>query len=362
MRFGVLSIFAMSFIACTSYAQNASNTDRPNILYIVADDLGYTDIGAFGSEIATPNLDALANDGMRLTNFHTGRSCQATRTMLMTGTGTGRALQLIGDPMSGRRGHLLRQDWAILPEFLQDAGYSTFMTGKWDLGIGDGYTPHTRGFDRSFVLLDASASHFAEKFWEDPTPYRDEGKIVTIDDLPDDFYSTEYYTDKMIEYLQSHGDDEPWFAYVPYTAPHWPLQLPDAWLDRYAGRYDDGYDVLREARMSRAAELGVIPPNADPDRFRPTAVAWSELSREDQMKHARAQEIYAGMIEFMDMSVGRLIDFLEQSDQLDNTVVMFSSDHGASGGGSGLNQGGNDRQCAKSRSTPREFWSTGVLY
>ncbi|MFL2553861.1 MAG: sulfatase-like hydrolase/transferase [Candidatus Rariloculaceae bacterium] len=329
-----LTVFGLSIPA--AYSQE---NRRPNILYIVADDLGFTDIGAFGSEISTPNLDALAYEGVRLTNFHTDRSCQATRTMLMTSTGTGRSLQLIGNPMSGRRGHLLRQDWAILPEFLQDAGYTTFMTGKWDLGIGENYTPHTRGFDRSFVLLDASASHFAEKFWEDPTPYRDEGVIVTIDDLPENFYSTEYYTDKMIEYLQAHGSDEPWFAYVPYTAPHWPLQLPDAWLDRYAGRYDEGYDVLREERMVKAEELGVLPPNADPDSYTFSESSWATLSAEDKVKHARAQEIYAGMVEYMDMSVGRLVDYLEQSGQIDDTVIMFSSDHGGSDSAAGLVEG-----------------------
>ena len=341
MKYWMVLLVALGFSGPAAYSQD---NDRPNILYIVADDLGFTDIGAFGSEISTPNLDTLAYEGVRLTNFHTDRSCQATRTMLMTGTGTGRALQLIGNPMSGRRGNLLRQDWAILPEFLQDAGYTTFMTGKWDLGIGAGYTPHTRGFDRSFVLLDASASHFAEKFWEDPTPYRDEGSIVTIDDLPVDFYSTEYYTDKMIEYLKAYDSDEPWFAYVPYTAPHWPLQLPDAWLDRYAGSYDDGYDVLRVARMAKAAELGVLPPNADPDRFESSEIPWASLSPDDRAKHSRAQEIYAGMVEYMDMSIGRLVDYLEQSGQLDDTVIMFSSDHGGSGSAAGLREGAQTGQ------------------
>ncbi len=308
----------------------------PNILYIVADDLGYTDIGPFGSEIPTPNLDELAFAGVRLTNFHTDSGCQQTRVMLMASQGSAAALELIGNPMSGRRGNLLRRDWAVLPELLQDAGYTTFMTGKWDIGAGEGYTPATRGFDRSFVLVDASASHFAELFWEDPMPYEDDGVPLRIDQLSEDFYATEYYTDKMLEFLKSHDGETPWFAYVPYTTPHWPLQLPDDWLDRHAGRYDEGYEVLRAERYARARELGVIPEGGNLDAFAPTAPPWSDLDPEMQRRQARAYEIYAGMVEYLDMSVGRLINYLRESGQLENTVVMFSSDHGASSGDAGL--------------------------
>jgi len=322
---------------------------RPNILYIFADDLGFTDTGPFGSEIPTPNLDELASAGVRLNNFHTDANCQKTRVMLMASAGSGAALEVIGNPMSGRRGNLLSRDWVILPELMRDAGYATYMAGKWDLGAGDGYTPATRGFDRSFVAVDASASHFAEKFWDDPLPYEEDGRPLGIDDLPEDFYATEYYTDKMLEFLRSNDGEQPWFAFVPYTAPHWPLQLPDDWLDRYAGRYDEGYDVLREARFSRAMELGVIPEGARLESYKPTAEPWDSLSPEQQRRHARAQEIYAGMVEYLDMSVGRLIDYLEESGQLDNTVIMFSSDHGGSGGESGLDENAVDPRSVANR-------------
>ena len=338
---------AISIIGFFCVATNALG--QPNILYIVADDLGYTDIGAFGSEIPTPNLDELAYEGVRLTSFHTDRSCQHTRVMLMASAGSGRALQIIGDPMSGRRGNLLSRDWAILPEFLQDAGYATYMSGKWDLGIGEGYTPATRGFDRSFVLLDASASHFAETFWDNPIPYEEDGVPLRIDQLPEDFYATEYYTDKMIEFIESNDGETPWFAYVPYTIPHWPLQLPEDWIDRYAGEYDAGYDVLREQRFARAKELGVVPEGATLEAFRPIAPPWSSLTAEQQQRQARAQEIYAGMVEYMDMSVGRLIDYLEDSGQLDNTIVMFSSDHGASSSDAGLDETEVDRRSVANR-------------
>jgi arylsulfatase len=328
-----LSAF-LGLIGLTGCAQE--EPIRPNILYIVADDLGFTDIEPFGSEIATPMLNELALAGVRLTNFHTDSNCQRTRVMLMSGAGTSAALEVIGNPMTGLRGNLLSREWAILPELLQDAGYATYMAGKWDLGIGEGYTPATRGFDRSFSLLDASASHFKELLWENPLPYEDDGEPLRIEDLPDDFYATGYYTDRMLEYLSEHDGDEPWFAFVPYTAPHWPLQLPDDWLDRNAGRYDAGYDSLREERFERASALGVVPPGGRLASFRSEAAAWSSLSADERARTSRAQEIYAGMVEYLDMSVGRLVAYLEESGQLDNTVIVFSSDHGGSSESAGL--------------------------
>ena len=301
---------------------------RPNILYIVADDLGYTDIGAFGSEISTPNLDELAFAGVRLTNFHTHSACQQTRVMMMASTGVSGAVEIRPLQPSRERANRLSLNWAIVPELLQDAGYETYMTGKWDLGLEDGYTPATRGFDRSFAQLGASASHFPEILWDDYSLYRLDGEIVEYEDLPADFYSTDYYTDRMIEFIES--GEQPWFGFVPFTAPHWPLQAPEDWLDRYAGRYDEGYDVLREARVARAGELSVVPEGAELDDFEPVAPPWDELSDDERRGYARAQELYAAMVENLDFNIGRLVDYLEENGQLENTVIMFSSDHGAS--------------------------------
>ena len=301
---------------------------RPNILFIVADDLGYTDIGAFGSEIPTPNLDELAFAGVRLTNFHTHSACQQTRVMMMASTGVSGALEIRPLQPSRERANRLSLNWAIVPELLQDADYETYMTGKWDLGLEDGYTPATRGFDRSFAQLGASASHFPEILWDDYSLYRLDGETVEYEDLPSDFFSTDYYTDRMIEFIESGV--QPWFGYVPYTAPHWPLHVPEDWLDRYAGRYDEGYDVLREARVARASELGVVPEGAELDDFEPVAPPWDELSDEERRGYARAQELYAAMVENLDFNVGRLVDYLEENGQLENTAIVFTSDHGAS--------------------------------
>jgi len=314
-------------------------TSRPNILFVVADDIGFTDLGAFGSEISTPNLDELAFGGLRLNNLHAAPACRTTRLMLMSSAGTVAANHPLPE---AARGGVLSRSYATIPELLQDAGYATYGAGKWDLGNVSGYTPADRGFDQSWMHLGASASYFAEDFgWRGRTAedlgYEDNGRMVEQAELPDDFYVTKHYTDKMLEYLQSTEDGKPWFAYMPYTAPHWPLHLPnDEWLNRYAGRYDDGYDALRNRRFEQASEVGVLPPGSNLDGFQPVAAPWSNLSPDEQRRYSRAQEIYAGMVEYLDMSIGRIIDYLEESGQLDNTVIVFTADHGASGGEHGV--------------------------
>ncbi len=318
-----------------SQAGAAATDSRPNILFIVADDMGFTDIGAFGSEISTPNLDRLAYGGVRLNNLHAASACRSARLMLMASAGAVAA----SDPYpEAYRGAVLSLDYATIAELLQDAGYATYAAGKWDLGDVPGYLPVSRGFDRSFVQGRGSASFFAEIF-RGAFGYWEDDREVTPEDVPEDFYATRAYTDRMLEYLQSTEEGTPWFAYLPYTAPHWPLQLPDDWLDRYAGRYDDGYDALREQRFRRAAEAGVLPAGASLDLFEPVAEPWSNLSPEERRRYSRAHEIFAGMIEYLDMSVGRVIAYLEESGQLENTVIVFSADHGASAGEHGVDTG-----------------------
>ena len=318
-----------------SQAGAAATDSRPNILFIVADDMGFTDIGAFGSEISTPNLDRLAYGGIRLNNLHASSACRGARLMLMSSAGAVAA----NYPYPGAyRDGVLSLDFATISELLQDAGYATYMTGKWDLGDVEGYTPDARGFDRTFVQLAGSGPYFAEIF-RDAFGYREDDRNLTPDDVPEDFYATRTFTDKMLEYLASTDEGTPWFAYMPYTAPHWPLQLPDDWLDRYAGRYDAGYDALREERFERATEAGVLPDGASLDGFEPLTEPWSYLSPEEQRRYSRAREIFAGMIEYLDMSIGRVVTYLEESGQLDNTVIVFTADHGASAGEHGVDTG-----------------------
>ncbi len=336
--------------ACSQDSQEMAATEiteavtesRPNILFIVADDLGFTDIGAFGSEIATPNLDRLAYQGLRLNNLHAASACQQSRTMLMASAPVSGTVITRPNHEGGQRNNLLSREWAIIPELMQEAGYATYMTGKWDLGWDDGYTPATRGFDRSFVQLNGSASFFRETFLMPEAiglGYEDGGERLEFDALPEDFYATDHYTNKMLEYLQETEEGQPWFAYMPYTAPHWPLQLPEERLHRNDGRYDMGYDELRVQRFERAGQMGVLPENSSLDEYSPLTEPWENLTEEEKQRYSKAQGIFAGMIEHLDMSIGRVISYLEESGQMENTVIVFTADHGASSGEHGVATG-----------------------
>lgn len=303
--------------------------ERPNILFVMADDLGYTDIGAFGGEISTPNLDKIAFEGLRLTNFHAAPYCAPTRASLMTGT-TARESGV------SRHNDPLKPDVATLPERLLAAGYHTYISGKWNLGVTPEHGAMARGFEQSYVLGPPLDNHLGHSNYPDygsefapAGAYLENGERV---ELPDDWYSSDLFTDKLIEYIDVNaGDGVPWFGYLALTAPHWPLQASEDWIDRYAGQYDDGYDEFRVARFARAMGLGVLPEGLTLDGYAGEAPAWADLSEAERKKLARAMEIYAAMVENIDWNFGRLIAYLEESGELDNTVVMFTSDNGASG-------------------------------
>ena len=321
-------------------AENAQDIQsRPNILLVVADDLGYSDIGAFGSEILTPNLDELAARGMSLTNFYSGPTCSVTRSMLMTGmdshiAGLGNMAETVADNQMGQpgyEGHLsARVD--TVAEILKSAGYHTYMAGKWHLGMHPDRSPRNRGFEQSFAMLYGAGSHFSDMAGGDahrhPVLYRDNGLL--IDELSDDFYSTTFYTDRIIEQIDSNVDDgRPFFAYLAYTAPHWPLQAPDSIIDKYRGAYDRGYDSVRQHRFAAQQKLGLFDSSIQapqrPDYVKP----WVDLSDQERAYHARNMEIYAAMVDYMDTGIGRVIDYLNKRDQLDNTIIVFISDNGA---------------------------------
>ena len=321
-------------------AENAQDIQsRPNILLVVADDLGYSDIGAFGSEILTPNLDELAAGGMSLTNFYSGPTCSVTRSMLMTGmdshiAGLGNMAETVADNQMGQpgyEGHLsARVD--TVAEILKSAGYHTYMAGKWHLGMHPDRSPRSRGFEQSFAMLYGAGSHFSDMAGGDahrhPVLYRDNGLL--IDELSDDFYSTTFYTDRIIEQIDSNVDDgRPFFAYLAYTAPHWPLQAPDSIIDKYRGAYDRGYDSVRQGRFAAQQKLGLFDSSIQAPQ-RPSYVKpWVDLSDQERTYHARNMEIYAAMVDYMDTGIGRVIDYLDKRDQLDNTIIVFISDNGA---------------------------------
>ncbi|MGF7147064.1 arylsulfatase [Sphingomonas zeicaulis] len=311
----------------------------PNILLIVADDLGFSDLGCFGGEIATPHLDALAYAGTRFTDFHSAPACSPTRAMLMTGTdphlaGIGTMLEVAQPDFAGAPGYEghLNDRVVTVTELLRDGGYHTILSGKWHLGETATSIPAARGFDRSFALLPAGASHFAgeglDRFSIVTTAYQDDGRPV--DRLPDDFYSSDHFTDRLLTYLAERPRDRPFFAYLPFSAPHWPLQAPDDSIARYRGRYDAGPEALRAERLAKLTAMGLCPPDAVPHPF-VDGQDWATLTPAQRAWSARTMEVYAGMVDRMDWNVGRVVEALQAAGDLENTLVLFLSDNGAEG-------------------------------
>jgi len=312
---------------------------RPNILLVMVDDMGWTDIGSFGSEIDTPNLDALAERGVKFTDFHVSVSCSPTRAMLLSGTdnhvaGLGNMGEMIAPEQQGKPGYegYLNERVVSLAEVLRAGGYHTYMAGKWHLGHRAGRYPHDRGFDRSFSLLLGGASYWRDMFGM-MAVVEERGEYVLddkrLDALPGDFYATRSYTDFLIEAIRSNREDEkPFFAYLAFTSPHDPMHVPEPWLSRYRGDYDDGYDVLKEKRAARARQLGLVASDAGTPARHQAVKAWDSLSEEERALQSRAMEVYAGMVANMDHHFGRVVDLLEDIGEYEDTVVLFLSDNG----------------------------------
>ncbi len=312
---------------------------RPNILLIVADDLGYSDLGAFGGEIDTPNLDALAANGIRLTSFYAAANCSPTRAMLMSGVdshlaGIGAIAPTpnqVGQP--GYEGYLNDRVHSVA-KLLRDAGYATSMTGKWHLGFTPERLPPARGFEHSFAAHEGgSGSHF------DLTPgtdqlagfvYSEDGAPVT--QLPDGFFSSDFFATKTIEHIDAERrTGRPFFAFLSFTAPHWPLQAPADYLKKYQGLYDGGYDALRETRLASMRAQGIIAADVELAQAPAGVTQWQQLTPAKQRIQARYMEIYAAMVDNLDVNVGRVLRYLKDTGQYENTIVIFLSDNGAAG-------------------------------
>lgn len=337
---------ALAAPAATASAASEPQTapkDAPNFLIIVADDLGWSDLGAFGGEIATPNLDALALSGVRFTGFHTAPTCSPTRSMLMSGVdnhqaGLGTMAELLGPATRGRPGYegYLNDRVASIAELLRAGGYATWMAGKWHLGLTPEREPAARGFEHSFALLQGLSNHFGadqDEAWTRAglaPSYRDDGKPAA---LPKGQYSADYFADRLIGYLDASAkaaDRRPFFAYLPFTTPHWPLQAPAETIAKYKGRYDAGYEALRAERLARQKALGLVAADAVPHSLE-LARPWASLSAEERAVEARKMEVYAAMVDRMDQNVGRVIAALKAQGRYDNTIILFFADNGPEG-------------------------------
>ncbi len=326
MPYRLLGLVALFLLCPLAVAQ-----DKPNIVVILVDDMGFSDIGCYGSEIDTPHLDALAKNGLRFTQFYNTGRCCPTRAALLTGLYSHQASvgHMIQDfKLPGYRG-ALNDRCVTIAEALKPAGYFTAMTGKWHVGGRDGQRPTSRGFDRFFgctkggVMYDLSTIGGRDL-------YLDDSLIADEDDeLPEGFYSTHAFTDYAVQFIdESREADKPFFLYLAHIAPHFPLQAPQATIDKYRGKYKQGWQHLQRRRQQRQLEMGLIDENWPlaplPERVGP----WDQKTADerDRMEHIMA--IYAAVVDEMDQSIGKLVAALRERDALDNTLILFVSDNG----------------------------------
>lgn len=315
----------------TLLALGAGDAPRPNVIVIMADDLGFSDIGCFGGEISTPHLDALAAKGLRLTQFtNTGRCCP-TRASLLTGlyshrAGIGHMVNDKGHPSYIGR---LNERCATIAELLTPAGYDTLMVGKWHVGTDEAYWPRKRGFTRFYGQPIGGGNYFTRKtdrqFVLDDTPYE------PAEPEPATYYKTDDYTDFALRFLdEQRAGGKPFYLHLCYTAPHWPLQAPEADIQRYLDTYRDGWDVIRERRHAKQKQLGLFAGDVVLSPRAPEVTAWTEVPDERRADWIRRMAIHAAMVDIMDRNIGRVVAHLRQTGQLDNTLIVFLSDNGAS--------------------------------
>lgn len=312
--------------------QSLPTAKKPNIIIILADDMGYSDIGCFGSEIKTPHLDALAAGGLRMTQFYNASRCCPTRASLLTGLYQHQAG--VGDMVNSRKqpayqGYL-NQNCVTIAEVLKQGGYSTFMAGKWHVGTAPDKWPRKRGFDHYFGLIDGASSYFSTK------PYRPNQKLtIALDDQEyqpqPGFYATNAYTDYALGFIKENKPaNKPFFLYLAYTAPHWPLHALPEDIAKYKKIYRKGWDQLRAERFTRQQKFGITDKDTRLSPRHANVREWRSLSKEEQNRWIESMAVYAAMIDRMDQNIGRIRQHLKETGEDKNTLIMFLSDNGAS--------------------------------
>ncbi|MGD9943465.1 MAG: arylsulfatase [Burkholderiaceae bacterium] len=315
----------------------------PNFLFIMADDLGFSDLGCFGSEIATPHLDRLAQRGVRMSSFYCAPFCSPSRAMLHTGldahlVGFGALKEVIDPRQAGKPGYemYLNDRAPTLAERLRRAGYVSWLSGKWHLGRQPAHWPGERGFDESFGLVDGSASHFDDTATWSDDPDGDPKALFQQNGRPIRFrdhgsYSSEAYADWLIARLRSHRGDRPFFAMLNFTAPHFPLHAPDAFIAPYLDTYRAGYGAIQSERWQRQQAMGFFDGVPKPAQRSALWPQWDALPAPLRELEARNMAVYAGMVSCMDHHIGRVVEALEQTGRIGDTVIVFLSDNGAEG-------------------------------
>lgn len=339
----VLSVSLVGIAGCQS------KPEKPNILLIMADDMGYSDLGCYGSDINTPNIDRLANEGLRYTQFYNGARCCPTRASLLTGLyphQVGMGGMVVRDSTESEKGAYqgyLNNECVTLAEVLKGAGYTTLMSGKWHVGEFRPVWPVDRGFDRYWGLISGAANYFNVTRTKNHKPIRTMAEDGNEIPLPtEDFYMTDAITENAIKMLEENSD-KPFFQYVAYTAPHWPLHALPEDIEKYKGRFADGWDELREERYKKMVEMGIISNEWSLSPRDEGAMDWDSVPDKELMSLKMA--IYAAQIDRMDQGIGKILKTLEDQGRLDNTLVLFLSDNGA---------------CAETGPLGHDFWDNGV--
>jgi len=328
----------------TGAAQAQDASPSPNVVVILIDDAALMDLGVYGGEARTPNIDALAARGAMFTQYRTSPLCAPTRAMLLTGldnhlTGVATIPEVLPKEQQGQPGYTMALEPGVLTlaDRLRAAGYRTLMSGKWHLGETADEMPQNHGFDRSFSLAASGADNWADKsympYYRD-APWWEDGEEAA---LPDEFYSSEFIVDKMISYLDETDSSAPFFAYLPFQAIHIPVQAPAEFIANYDGVYDAGWHALRQARYERAQDLGLITVGAPLAPMPDGSRDWDSLSSKDQTLYTAMMEVNAGMLEAMDFHVGRFVDHLRATGQYENSIFVITSDNGPE-----YNRGDND--------------------
>lgn len=335
MQLRNLFITTLLLLFVSSEIAAEKQTSRPNILLVLLDDAGYMDFGAYGSDTATPNIDRLGQSGVMFSRYYTHPMCGPSRSSLMTGqdnhvVGTGTLTEVMTDEMRKLPAYSMK--WADSQETiasrLKIAGYQTFVSGKWGIGLIGKNLPHRFGFDRSWVLDSTGSSNFRAKSYlplYTRVNWYEDGKPVS---LAKDFYSSRNIVDKMIEYVDESDPERPFFGFLSFQAIHIPLQVPREYTEKYANVFDRGWDVMRQERLEKAIQLGLVPESTRLSSGAYNARKWDSLSAEEKAYWIRVMQVNAGMMEAADYHLGRLLRHLEDTGHLENTIIIVTSDNG----------------------------------
>ena len=339
--YSLVSRFMSTFLAAalilffSGAGKPANKGSRPNIIYILADDMGYSDIGAYGGEVNTPHLNALGSEGIRMKTFYNNARCCPTRASLLTGqyphkVGIGHMVTLANATYEpGSYQGFLDPKFPTIAEALRNAGYGTYMSGKWHVGERKEHWPTQRGFDHYFGLISGASSFY------EITPQEKSKRQYALDDQPytlpeKNFYATDAFTDHALDFLAEHRKKKagaPYFLYLAYTAPHFPLHAPEKEIQKYEEIYSRGWDEIRKKRFSKMGEIGLLD-----DRYllSPQTAGLTEWKGDDEKGNwVRKMATYAAMIDRMDQNIGRLINDLKANGEYENTLIVFLSDNGA---------------------------------